>query len=354
MVNLKSLPLLLASCGFMLTMIFPSCKKNEVVKNTSPDTVSLILTGVDTGNNTIGAAKIEAMFTAVKPVISFKNSAAIKLVSQHNIAISGISASQITLISCENVTITHCQVGPGTSKPGIVLSYCANIKIDSCYIAEVPTGISVENSSGIEITHCEAKNMLGPFPEGQFVQFKNVSGAGNRISYCKFENILGKSYPEDAISTLKSNGTAASPIIIEGNWIRGGGPSHSGGGIMLGDGGGSYIVAKNNILVDAGQYGMAVAGGSHMSIVNNTVFGKSQYFTSVGLYYRNYSGPPSNNIFIGKNAVNFMNSKNEVSTTYLYEKERAPGGWTTNMYAAGLLATILPENIVSDFVATHP
>jgi len=37
-----------------------------------------------------------------------------------------------------------------------------------------------------------------------------------------------------------------------------------GGGIMLGDGGGSNIVAKNNILVDPGQYGMAVSGGSYM------------------------------------------------------------------------------------------
>jgi hypothetical protein len=196
--------------------------------------------------------------------------------------------------------------------------------------------------------------MMGPFPEGQFVQFKNVSGGGNRVSFNKFENILGESYTEDAISMYECNGSASDPILIESNWLRGGGPSLSGGGIMLGDGGGSYQIAKNNFLVDPGQYGMAVSGGANMSIVNNTVYGKSQSFTNVGLYYRNYSGPPSSAITIAKNAVNFTNSTNTLNNLYLGPGDPAPIGWGANVYNAQLSETILPDNIVSASIFISP
>ena len=345
-------PSILKAAAFCISLslitFFISCQKKSASGNVMSlvvDTGKLNTHSIDTGYNTIGAAIVKEMYAAETEDIRFRYSEPVTLTSVHNTIISGISTSQITLISCENITIKNCQVSHG-KRPGINISKCTNIKIDSCYLSEVPTGISAENSQTVSVTNCQAKNMQGPFPEGQFVQFKNVSGAGNEVRFNKVENILGKSYAEDAISMLKSSGLPLSPILIESNWIRGGGPSHSGGGIMLGDGGGSYMVAKNNILVDPGEYGMAVSGGTNMSIVNNTIYGKAQSFTNVGLYYRNYSGLPSSNIFMGKNAVNFKNAENKLNNTYVFPADLIPAGWGTNIYSTQLFEGILPENIV--------
>ncbi len=120
-------------------------------------------------------------------------------------------------------------------------------------------------------------------PRGQMVQFNNVKGGGNSINYNVVENILGQSSPEDAISVYMSNGIVGDPIQVVGNWIRGGGPSGSGGGIMVGDYGGSHILVKDNILVDPGQYGIAISSGTGISIKNNKIYAKQQSFTNVGL-----------------------------------------------------------------------
>lgn len=68
--------------------------------------------------------------------------------------------------------------------------------------------------------------------------------------------MLWKTSPDkvirDAINLYKSNGIAGDPIQVIGNRIRGGGPSTSGGGIMTGDQGGSYILVSI-ILVNPGS-----------------------------------------------------------------------------------------------------
>src|SRR4029078_11830812 len=113
-------------------------------------------------------------------------------------------------------------------------------------------------------------NVKGPVPRGQFVQFDKVSGNGNSVSCNVGRNEPGRSNPEDGISLYQSYGEAGSPIVVRDKLLVGGGPSRSGAGIMLGDYGGSYQIAERNILVDPGQYGIAVSSGSHMSIIDNS------------------------------------------------------------------------------------
>jgi len=329
----------------LLTSCFVSCKKEGKQPGTDNGSTGFI----DTGSNITGATALPAMQNGTILNTTFESSAPITLNSQHDLTIDGITTSRISLIDCHNITIRNCRIGPNAHS-GINLDECTNIIIDSCYISQVSTGIYAVDSQTISVTNCQAENMLGPFPEGQFVQFKNVSGGGNRVSFNKFEDILGESDAEDAISMFESNGLPSDPIVIESNWIRGGGPSHSGGGIMLGDQGGSNIVAKNNILVDPGQYGMAVSGGSYMSIVNNTIYAKAQSFTNVGLYYRNYYGSANANISIAKNRVSFTDAAGALDMTYLGPGDPAPKGWNTNIYDAGLNETLLPDTIVSKVI----
>jgi len=92
---------------------------------------------------------------------------------------------------------------------------------------------------------------------------------------------------------------------------------------------------------------MAVSGGHHVSIVNNTIFGRAQSFTNVGLYYHSYCGPSSTSVYIAKNIVNYTNSSNEVNNTYLGPGDPTPVGWSTNVYDAGMTEHILPDKILS-------
>lgn len=299
------------------------------------------------------------LFTGQQPdstvaAATHTKSTTIDLNGAHDITISGKSimggkVACITLQHCYNIRITG-NILYNSKQVGIYLHDCKNIKVDHNYITNVSTGVYADQSpqGGISITYNEFYNMQGPFPRGQFVQFNNVNGAGNSISFNKGENILGKSYPEDAISLFKSNGTADSPILIKGNRIRGGGPSPSGGGIMLGDNGGSYQLATENILVNPGQYGMAISGGDHNAIVNNVIFGVMQPFTNVGLYVSTTEGRKVTNAQVSGNKVRFYSAKNFLNNSWLGPNTDKPKGWDDgNQWDAQLDKSILPAKLLS-------
>jgi parallel beta-helix repeat protein len=293
--------------------------------------------------------------TTITSTLSYTASAVINLTNQHDITISGKSiaggsAACITLTNCYNVQITDCKLYNSTDV-GIHLYKCYGITISNSYFTKVASGVYAEQTTngGIVVTGNQFLNMVGPYPRGQFVQFNNVNGAGNSVTNNKGEDILGQSQSEDAISMYQSNGTAASPIMISGNWIRGGGPSSSSGGIMLGDEGGSYLTAENNILVNPGEYGMAIAGGDHNSILNNTIYGASQPFTNVGLYVNSINGHTVTNSTVTGNKVLFYNSSNYVNSCWLAPGTTTPSGWsTTNIWSTILTPAILPSVIITD------
>lgn len=327
--------------AFLLIMLFfVVCCKKDTAK--TPPVINSGNTGNtgSTGDNGGAGGIVDN-----GPPGTYTASPAITLSGKHDITISGIATPSITLSNCSNIIIKNCKIGPN-KYTGISTSHCTNIKVDSCYISNVSTGVYAEDSQTIAVTNSQGLNMQGPYPKGAFVQFNNVSGGGSQVSFNKILNVLGQSYPEDIISMYKSSGLANDPILIKGNKIRGGGPSKSGGGIMLGDNGGSNIVAQDNILVDPGQYGMGVAGGSNISIINNTIYGKAQSFTNVGLYYWNQSGQASSNITISGNQVNFTSLVYGVNNTFLGAGNTMPTGWSTNILNTNIGESLLPDNLV--------
>jgi hypothetical protein len=94
------------------------------------------------------------------------------------------------------------------------------------------------------------------------VQFNAVTGKSNRINCNVGENISGQSYPEDAINLYKSSGDPTDPIQVVGNKIKGGGPSNTDSGIAVGDSAGAYVLVKDNVLIDPGQVGIGIGGGT--------------------------------------------------------------------------------------------
>ncbi len=272
---------------------------NHVVASGTASSFSVTLTGLPTtyyvrayATNSYGLTGYGNQITYTAPVVTptgtgnYTPTSPISLSGVSGQTISGkfignISGIGITLNNCHDMIITGMKISH-TGRNAINLNNCYNITITHCEIDSVQSGLyAVKCTGGIVFNYNDVKNIQGPFPQAQMAQFDNCSGASNSISYNTCDNQTGKSSTEDLISMWMSTGTAASPIMINGNKLRGGGPSGSGGGIMLGDGGGGYQSASNNILVDPGQYGIAVSGGTNNVLQNNQIYGRSQSFTNV-------------------------------------------------------------------------
>lgn len=139
------------------------------------------------------------------------------------------------------------------------------------------------------------------------VQFNQCQGGTIRQNY--FVEAIGESNMSDIVNIYRSSGTASEYISVDNNFIYGGGPHTSGGGIMLGDNFGDYQIAEKNILIAPGQYGIAIAGGSHNKIVNNVVMSQQYAYTNVGIYVW---GVPARNsqvddALVEENTVSWVN-----------------------------------------------
>jgi len=280
----------------------------------------------------------------------YKISLPIILNNVHNRIISGLEIVNptghcIKLSNCTNITIQNCKLGP-SKEEGVYIYKCSNIVVTNCSMDSVDTGVFAVSSTGIKITFNDVKNVQGPGPRGQMVQFAEVNGGGNCINYNAVENIPGQSNPEDAISLFMSNGIEGDPIQVIGNWIRGGGPSSSGGGIMTGDKGGSYILVLDNILVDPGQYGITIASGHNISIKNNRIFAKKQFFSNVGLSaYKQYPIDCSSDTIMN-NEVNYRYKDGRLNNFLNNGGCGEIFGWKTNYYNPALNSSILPDKII--------
>ena len=282
---------------------------------------------------------------------SYVSSAPIVLDGINNQTISKLSIKNpsghcIKLSNCSNITIENCQLGPSTGE-GVFLSNCKNITVTNCSMDHVESGVVADIGSGIKVLHNDVRNVQGPMPRGQMVQFGNVSGTGNSISYNVGENVPGQSFPEDEVSLFKSNGTLDDPIQIVGNWIRGGGPSNSGGGIMTGDMGGSNVLVQDNILVNPGQYGITISSGDHITINNNKIFSDKQKSSNIGLSaYNQYPSVATFANTVSNNQVNFTNKDGVLNNLYNPGNAGVITGWDTNVYNENLTSDILPAIII--------
>lgn len=224
-----------------------------------------------------------------------------------NLRFENINGIALNITGSNSITIRNCFFNKATDE-AINIERSANITIENCLFNGVSTGVYALESQTIKVRNNQFVNVRqrSVGGRGQFVQFNNVTGAGSLVEDNKGENFAGESDPEDLISMFNSSGTAASPISIRNNMFRGGGPSASGGGIMSGDYGGGYQVVENNTLLDPGQYGIASAGGSNISLINNKIYAKQQPFTNNPLYVWAQAGASCSNINVKGNRVNWL------------------------------------------------
>jgi hypothetical protein len=282
-------------------------------------------------------------------IAELSNSPPISIVGKTNVVISdlfitNVAGAGVTIINCSNVVVRNCLITHCTNE-AVHVESSSNVSITSNRFEYVSSGVWALSSTQIRVTYNQCLNVQGPFPRGQLAQFDKCYGSNNCINFNLGQNVLGQSNPEDEISIFQSNGTSNSPIQIIGNEIRGGGPSGSGGGIMTGDGGGSYILVTNNILVDPGQYGIGIAGGDHVQVLSNKIYGKQQPFTNVGIYVWNQTELPCGSHVVTGNQVRWYNSSGVENPGWNNGNCGTVDGWDANDWHANLDESLVPQQL---------
>ena len=228
-----------------------------------------------------------------------------------DVTITACDLASVTLAHCHRVTIRNCYIHDSPAC-GVDLYRCDHVLVQGCRIERVASGVYALESQQIQVLGNFARNLMGPFPRGQMVQFNNVTGADNFIRGNYAINEFHKSHHEDVINIFQSRGEKDSPILVEDNYLSGdpvhgcAGMSKTGSGIMLGDMGGAYEVCRRNVVLSAGQVGIGVAGGSHIRVEDNLIYGQKSDVSNQGLYIWNQSKLPSDHVAVLRNRVSWI------------------------------------------------
>ncbi len=219
------------------------------------------------------------------------------------------SKNAINVWNCENVQIINCKITNCKGR-AINLYKSKNVKIINCYGENVGLKfVYGQSCTDVSITYCTAKNMTGVAGEkASFIQLNTCTG---KLYIAKNVTINepGKSSLEDVISLYRCKGTQSVPAIAEFNYVKGGGPSVTGSGIMVGDKGGEWCIARKNIVIDGGASGMVSSSGDYNTISDNQIYHSSSNDSvcKVGIqafnWYWNQGIPLSTNITVKNNVI---------------------------------------------------
>lgn len=179
-----------------------------------------------------------------------------------------------------DVVIRNARIGPcgqdHVNDYGVlILEGAHNITVSGNVIHGVSTGVKAYQASHpLTIERNRFFGIRGPGWSGQAVQFNGVAGGQGASSIrCNVSDASVPGWPsayEDHISLYNSHGTPDNPILVEFNRMRGG-SSRTGGGITIGDKGGSWQVVRGNTVVRVANSGIGVAGGYHITVLDNKV-----------------------------------------------------------------------------------
>jgi hypothetical protein len=103
---------------------------------------------------------------------------------------------------------------------------------------------------------------------------------------------------------------------------------------MTGDGGGCHVKVEQNVLIDPGQYGIAVAGGSFIEVSRNVVWGEPRAYSNVGLYVWNQHRSTCREITVLGNQVRFYNKRGMRNDLWNGKNCGRVGGWQANRSVA--------------------
>lgn len=221
----------------------------------------------------------------------------------------------------------------GQKHGAVKFEWARNIEVTDSHFESVTSGIRFLNSQGpLSVKANEAMNS-----GRNFFQCDKCQGSGIRIERNTIEHTqqFGTDKLEDFISLFESSGTENDYIRVSQNRARtdgtGEGVSPSGSFIVLGDHGGSYQIAEENIGVNPGNVGVGAAGGHHIRIIENRMYSDPirdisnvAFYSFLALTDSEFSC--SNHISIGNRAYWFcLSDACEAKETAVLNKAFSPG-----------------------------
>lgn len=185
-------------------------------------------------------------------------------------------------------------------RSAIVLDNCHQITVRACDFKDVPGCVYAVNCSDIIVEGCRYENITGPSVRtganvANFAQF-------NKVSHGWIHHNKGRGGDtEDIVSVYMSSGIDVDDNHFEGtNWKSG-----SGSGIALGDDGGSRNQARRNTLLNPGQVGMFISGGTDNEISDNIIIGEQRPQSNVGVYVWSINNTPCSGHTVARNRVSW-------------------------------------------------
>jgi hypothetical protein len=232
----------------------------------------------------------------VTPPANLKSSGPITVTSNQKVSGLHITSTSGPCVKvapgATNVTISGNEIGPcgsGVDDVGVLVQAKASkVTITKNTIHNVSSGALMADAyNPLVFSYNTVYNVRGPFPRGQMVQFAGVSGGAGQSKIIgnvsdKQRATITTTY-EDHINLYKTYGSAAYPILIACNKIRGsatandkttGEDTSNGSGITVGDNNGAWVEIRNNVVVYTPNTGIGVAGGDHMRVANNLIYNR--------------------------------------------------------------------------------
>jgi hypothetical protein len=251
-------------------------------------------------------------------------------------------SAPIHLNGCNDVVIenkTFKDLGPDVE--AIHLENCHRVTIRDNDFARVAQAITAINSTEIRVEWNRYVDILGPHPRvglhrANFVQFDKVRGG--YIGH----NVGRGGDTEDIVNLHDSGGTKAAPLYVEENQFEGTTwTSKSGSGIALGDSGSSFTVARHNTLLNPGQVGIFIAGGTNNAILDNVIYGEKRALSNVGIYVWNQSDSPCSGHEVRGNKVLWYRADGDANPGWDQGNCGTVAGWSANDWNAALDPTTL-------------
>lgn len=238
---------------------------------------------------------------------------------------------------CDDIVIenrTFKDLGPDVE--AIHLERCNNVTIRANDFARVAQAITVLDSTNVRIEWNRYQDITGPHARvgkhrANFVQLVRVTGGTIADNKGKGGDT------EDIVSMYESGGRSGAPFLIERNHFQGTDwTSTSGSGIALGDGTSSYSIVRDNILLNVGQVGAFIAGGTNHKILDNVIYGEQRPLSNVGLYVWNQSSTPCSGHEVSGNRVSWRRADGGSNSSWNAGNCGSVAGWSSNQWNASL------------------